>query len=421
MVGIPADIHGALVFSDRSQVGVRPADTRPGHTYDLSTAPAVDLTLPGRHWLIGVGYGEQIRLLDATGDKLYSLLHLASASYSRSWPRGRFTLSEAVSYGAEDYRTLTYLTSPTSTPGSTPSASMQPSPGTTTPGMQPPSGTPPPGTTPGGQIGAQGQTVNAVPRIQTVDVASTATTASVGYDTSRRTSLGLSFLYRIAGGRNELDQIVVPRERSQLGTVSLGYTLNHRDSLLFALYGGHVETSNGFENFFLNESVVWNHFVNRNLRAYVGAGWVEQLERAPSKEEWVFYPSLAVGLNGSLYSWRYQDVRLSIVFGSTFGPAYNQFTGEVLSTLTASTSLIAERGRTTLALTASGSQTIPSDPNLARVIGLSAVLTHHLGKLVDLSAGYATVVQLAQGAQYAQGRQWIAFVGVGLRAPPLLF
>jgi hypothetical protein len=399
MVGVLADLHGTITFSDVSTVNARPAGVRTGTALDLGTVPAVELVFPGRRSAFDFGYAFQLYERDAFSRSNRALLpmHIAHAGYSYAWKRYSFSLSETATLGQQLFANLT----PISTSVPPPAA----------PGMTPT--TPPPSISP----------VNLLPPgQQSLEVASESTTGGFGVALTRRTNFDVFASYTIAGGYGEQAQQYLPQQHTQ--TVSLGLTekLSLRDQLQLAVVGSHITTSRDFEYVLVAEYFTWQHAITRRLRLILGAGLAEQQSEDPVRGRlFDVLPTATITLTGALYSARRRSYAVEISFASALTPVLNRVSGELQDTAYGSTTLSVLFDHTTLAATVDGAQSLPiDDTNESRVVGLGLLGTRSLGKLIDFSLGYRTIWQQI-GLGGPSGRSWTAFAALSLRAPPLSF
>jgi hypothetical protein len=420
--GVPADLRGTLAFSDSSQAIVRPSTVRRGDTIDLNTMPAGEMTFLFRHSAFSFGYGPLLTLQDAfRPESTFLYLHAAHATYGRSWRRYQLSLAENVTLGEKNFSNLTSLTAPpaatapsaTAAPGATGAAGATAAPGAA----------PMPGAMPGAMMASTTSPSGQLqPANRPLWIFTENTTAALGHAISHRTSISFSVGYGVSGGLREEDRQYLVQQRSETAGLTLGYRLSTRDGL--GATGGvtRTETSNGFEHLVVIESGTYTHAINRRLTGNIGAGVAQDWSRGPDGK-WTFtpYPTASAGLTGELYAYRRRSYTLTVSFGSTLAPSVNPITGELRETLSGGLNVLWAGSRTTVSGTMSAAQTFPVDDTSARFVGLGLVASHKLGALVDVSAGYATALQISQDARLSFSRQWVAFAGITIRAPAISF
>jgi len=129
---------------------------------------------------------------------------------------------------------------------------------------------------------------------------------------------------------------------------------------------------------------------------------------------------VSASLQGAIYLYRQRHLQVSLLLGSGLSPAISPLTGQLQTRLQGSATLQVVADKTTIAGTADTSQTLPADSDTAtRAVGLGVVATYRPGRAMELSAGYRTVIQTSNDPRYDLPQLWLAFISLGLYAPPI--
>ena len=409
VVGLPAELRGALALSDTSTAAVRPRFDLTGETtgtaIDLSTAPFATLTFGWHRSEISLGYGPLFTLRDTFSDGPAGLIfHTAYASYAYQGRRYRLMLSETATLGQLDYSSLA-LSTPIN-------PQTPPDPTISRVDFRPP------------------------PNDQIVYVVSEQTSASLSYLLSRRWTAAGTVSFGITGGLGENAEVTVPRQVRESVALTLDHALSRIDHLGGGVFVSHADVSNTLpvedpnsldaNHWVVVESGTWTHNFNRQLRGQLSLGLSETFSRERhgtiSTSTNDVFPAASAALAGGLFLVRHRHLSVSLLLGSSLAPAVNPLTGSLQQRLQGSGTLLVVADRATVSATLDGGQTIPfDDDQQARVIGFGLGATYHVSRLTDLAAGYRTVWQLSSDPRLDRPPQWIAFVSLIVRAPPLLF
>jgi hypothetical protein len=428
VAGLAADVSGAFVVGDHSEATLRRVLPAPGvnrtSAVDLQTSPQAGLTLAWPNFDASLGYGVGIAAIDVTNrdrptdpqaaqiwDDERRPVIFQSGQFSLGWgpePDWRFTLGVGAGYGRRHYL------------GLAPNLNfmMAPQPAGT---AQPPAPAPMAGVT----------YVPLTDVILTIGSIRGSLGASHRFDATWSGSASAS--YEVSGGVDEDSQNYVPRQQGPSFGVSATKALSLSDALSTNVTVSDTRVTTmafrvagaGAEYQTLTLTEVWAHKFSEPTSGSVGIGITTQRSRPRYGYTWGTSTLPNASANITHTESLEKDSKLTFTGSTGIGTGYNAVTGQILYAVSAGASAgwTYEHFGATLGL--SGGQSLhlrATDPDTSRSLSASLTFTYAPWKLIDFQWGGRVGWQFLANSPYGQPPpQWSLFVGIGLRAPPLLF
>jgi hypothetical protein len=390
VAGVWFSLQGAVNVAAAIRGSARNALDGHGTEYDVEGAPLLDLSLRSGRDELALGYSPTFTLRSAFRDeqRAFTILHNAFGRFVLAGPQWRLTLGQTLSFGDLSFATLR-------TPISLdPAAPRDPT----------------------------APRIDLIPTDRFVAVLSETTSAQFALDWTRRLRSALGASYSISGGRGARAQMLMPRIKTATAELTTDYDLGHGDALGAGSTLSNIRTSNGHEYWLLGLFGRANHQFSTGLsgQLILGATGVrreDELHRTHTTVE----PTGAATLTIEFVHER--DLAASLALGASLAPAVTGLTGELQQRAQGSTTFLLQIDEVRFSATADASQTLPADdPHAARIIGAAAGVTYTPAPFIDLVAEYRSAWQSAHDPMIASlPRQWIASVGVTLRAPTVHF
>jgi hypothetical protein len=227
---------------------------------------------------------------------------------------------------------------------------------------------------------------------------------------------------------------VLPQQKTANAEASLEHDLAPGQTGKLSLVADNIRTSNGqgqgVDYTALGLRLGWGRTLVRGATLFLQGGVVGGLHErqggdgamGPPGRSTIFHPTAAANLSLPLV--RSRGLEVSLGWGAGLSPQVTSLSGEVQQRVEGATTLsVRILERTTAAATCDVVQTLPiDDPREARLVGAGLNVAHKVAELVDLNAGYRSAWQHSRDPSVGSlPRQWFAYLGVSLRAPPLKF
>jgi hypothetical protein len=427
VAGLAADVAGTWTVADHSEADVRRVSTPDSSVkaaVDVQTAPQTGLKLSWPEFNVLVGYGLSLAWIDLTNatkdqngipvPQERPILNHA-AQIGLGWtpsPDWQLSLSLGASYGKRNYLGLV--------PAQT-FTTMMPAP---TPGAgQPP---PPPPT--------QGPAVNYVP-LSDIIVKTGALNGALG--ASHRFDAQWSGHavagYTITGGIDETDQEIVPRSHGPNAAIGATYGISRTDDLSTTVTASdtrvttmafRVEGAGGeFQTLTVSEG--WGHRFSEQTNGSIGGGLVTQRYRPRYGYSWGTSTLPAANASLSHTESLEKESKLNLNASTALGTGYNNLTGQILYGVSAAVSVGYTYEHFGATATVSGGESLhlrATDPETSRSLSTSLTFSYAPVELIDFQAGARSSWQFVPNAPSTPpGGLFVFFVGIGVRAPPVMF
>jgi hypothetical protein len=419
VAGLAADAAGTLAVSDRSEVDLR--RVVPGQTtstrstaLDVQTVPQATLQLVWPDLTFALGYGVGIAAVDILNEQRPADQKRPVVNHNGSLTIGwndkdlRITLAVGASYGKRSYL------------GLTPALDLNvraPAPAAGTP--QPPPAPP-----------TQGPVVAYVPLTEKIlDVGALRASLAAVYQFDAQWTGNASAYYEVSGGVTTESEFYLPRQRGPGLTVGASYQLDMQNALITTVAASDISVSRtGGEYMTVTANEVWGHRWSEQTNGSVGLGFTSQRYRPFRTYSWgtSTLPNALASISHTIPLEK--TSALNFLASSGVGTGYNAVTGSVLYALTA----VATAGWTydtfgTVAAFNYGQSLHlrETDPDTTRSVGMSLTATYTPVPPIDFQAGGRITWQIVPATSGVNAvdypAQWVLFLGLGLRAPPLLF
>jgi hypothetical protein len=242
---VHAEVRGAIVVSDRSEVRVRDSNEINGRAVDLETSPALGVRLEGRRWALDAAYAPRFtgRALDEASSTTRDLLHGGTVSATWIDRRVRFVAREELLYGDMSFTSLAL------------GSAVLPS---TTPGQ---------------------------PSLQTlfgpasIRFTSMRTLVSARVQASREVAVTSSFEHVRTGGIDALSRSVFPMQEGPRLEESVEYASSRVDWLTTSVRASRLVYSSGPESTLFELDQGWRHAYGAHSFVTVRAGVVGSVAR----------------------------------------------------------------------------------------------------------------------------------------------
>lgn len=222
---IPAQLRGAVVVSDRSEVRVRDSGEINGRAADLETSPSLGVRLEGRRWALDAAYAPRFtgRALDESSSATRDLLHRGAASATWTDRRVRFIAREELLYGDQSYTSLALGSAvvPSAAPG-------QPS-------------------------------LQTLFGPATIQFTSVRTTLSARVEASREVAVTSTFEHVRTGGIDALSRSVMPMQGGPRLEEAVEYAASRVDWLTTSVRASRLVYSSGPESTLFEVDEGWRH------------------------------------------------------------------------------------------------------------------------------------------------------------------
>ena len=238
------------------------------------------------------------------------------------------------------------------------------------------------------------------------------------------TGRNASAYYEVSGGTTDESQVYLPRQHGPGVTVGASYQLDPINTLLTTVAASDIRvTKLGAEYMTLTATEVWGHRWSEQTNGSLGLGFTAQRYRPHTGYSWgtSTLPNATASILHTIPLEKASALNFSASSG--VGTGYNAVTGSVLYALTA----VGTAGWTydtfgvVAAFTYGQSLHLrETDPDTVRSVGTSLIATYTPVPLIDFQAGGRITWQIVPDTIDYPG-QWVLFLGLGLRAPPLLF
>lgn len=375
---IAADLAGSLAVSDRTEARVRAPGTAPAAaSFDLETAPAVELKLASRRSRVALAYAPRLTLWDVSSTGVRpALLHGGAAHVEWQSHRVRLSLDQAGSYGGVSFASISL------TPG-------------------------PEGALP---------RLDALPAPRLIQFASSTTTLASRL-TLRRWLIDMSLGYQLSGGADAGARAVLPFQAGPSARMTAEYEVSRRDHVATTASASEAAFSSGSESILTEVDESFRHLLSRLTEARFTLGVSEARVRTSETASPVFgsYPVVEAVFEHHPTPEGHIDVRL----GARLGPVVNRLVGLVDERVEGSLAVSHTYRRLTTHAFVSGSQSVPaSGANATSLVVGELGTAYGVSRLVALDAGVRGLWQHQEVAQigFAQGT---LFFGVTFRAPPI--
>lgn len=379
---------GSLRLSDSTTAYLRSRLVGPGTALDLATTPEADASLMWRRARINLRYAPQLTLRDTAGPDSPTLLvmHDASAVATYATRRLELQLGQSLSMGRWNPGTLTQLSDrdPTEPESATTARTAL------------------------------------LPNAASIELRSEQTSFSGSYRLTRRTGSTVRGSYGIFGGASGESRLVQPLQRTATVALSVAHALTRRQQLETTLGGVQTSTSNGYEHWVATAAEAWSLSVSRSTSTSLALGAFFYDSRGPDDlQSSGLVPSGALSVRQAGVLGR---VHTRLLAGSSVLPFLNTLTGELQTSLQATTSLSAQYLDTTVSIYGDALQTLPlGGTRSARVLGAGLRLEQELSDTFALMAGARVQHQELASAELLVPYQWVVYAGAVVRAPVLSF
>ena len=385
---------GSLNVADAARVQARRADIGDGTWIDFHNTPRLSLARAWPTTQFDAGYAPRLLWLDIGGDNASPtlVLHTAALQISFQQPRYTLSLSQTGVFGDQDYAQL---------------------------GLADPTLVAPVSPLPGGPMIMP--TLDAVPRVQVLEVASEETIADLRYDWSRRLSSSFGASFGFSGGADAAAQQVLPRQRTAMVDAALDYRASRRDLLSTGLDLAQIHTSNGYDHFWISLMESWGTTWAASSGGELGAGVAVQHTNGPAGLDTT--DTVPVGTASVWYTMLEQGMEVRFQWGLDYAPYVDVLAGTLQSRLATSAQVALTVDRSSVRSSIGAAQTFPvDDPDATTLLSADLMFEQELLDWLIAQLGGQIVWQSSDGNPLAlEGSRWLVYAGLEGRVPEVRF
>jgi hypothetical protein len=383
-----AEVRGAIVVSDRSEVRARDSGELSGRAVDVETSPALGLRLEGRRWALDAAYAPRFtgRALDESASATRDLLHGGGATATWTDRRVRFVAREELLYGDMSFTSLALGSAVV------------------------------PGTTPG------------QPSLQTlfgpatIRFTSMRTTLSARVQASREVAVTSTFEHVRTGGIDALSRSIFPLQEGPGLQESVEYAASRIDWLTTSVRASRLVYSSGPESTLFEADQGWRHAYGAHSFVTVRAGVVASVARGATgvfggPRTWSLWPLAEVALTHE------HEDRLTLAATARISPIVDRLTGLIDARAQGSFGFRwVFVPRWLLRAEAGVAQSLPlreDSSGLTLLVG-EAVVAWNATRVTSLELGTRSAWQHLRGTDDPTP-QWVIFCAVTFTSQPLRF
>jgi hypothetical protein len=406
---------GSLKISDAARAYARRSLVDPSAIMNLEDQLRIDAELRWPKVQVELGYGPRLTFVDVLGPGPSPTLwlHSGAARVSLREPRYTLSLTQTGTVGEQDFAQAGAIASPA------PARQAE----ATTPTPNQPSTQPMVAQSMATQPMATGSTspaLNLLPNARAVGVAAEETAANLNMLWTRRWSSDLKASFGFSGGSNDVDRMLLPRQRRAQLDGSLGFDWSRRDRVSTVLTGAQIVTSNGYEHWLTSASETWAARWAARSDSQFGLGVAFQDTTAPGGMRITHWSP--IGSANLTHAMLLHDVQVRLQAGLGYAPEVNVLLGRLQNRLQATSLVTVATTRTAVSLILGAAQTIPTGaPDAATLASAALTFDHEIVRWLSAEMGGQVARQALGGAIGSARPTWLLYAGLVARAPEQRF